>query len=140
MRRREFITLLGGAAAAAWPLAVRAQPSTRVYRLGWLIAFPENSPLAQGIVNAVAQALRSLGWVEGKNIHIDYRFAAADPALFKSYAAELVGLSPDAILATTTPAAAALRELTRTIPIIFVVVPDPSGWASFRAFHGPAAT
>jgi putative ABC transport system substrate-binding protein len=137
MRRREFITLLGGAAAAAWPLAVRAQPSTRVYRLGWLIAFPENSPLAQGIVNAVAQALRSLGWVEGKNIHIDYRFAAADPALFKSYAAELVGLSPDAILATTTPAAAALRELTRTIPIVFVVVPDPVGLGFVQSFPRP---
>jgi hypothetical protein len=83
MKRREFITLLGGA-AAAWPMAARAQQPPRVYRLGWLIAFPENSPLAQEIVIAVAQALRSLGWVEGKNIQIDYRFAAADPALFKT--------------------------------------------------------
>ena len=135
MKRREFITLLGG--TAAWPLAARAQQLPRVYRLGWLIAFPENSPLAQGIVAAVAQALRSLGWIEGKNIQIDYRFAAADPALFKTYAAELVGPSPDAILATTAPAAAALRELTRTIPIVFVVVPDPVGLGLVKSFPRP---
>jgi putative ABC transport system substrate-binding protein len=136
MKRREFITLLGGA-AAAWPVAARGQQASRLYRIGWLIAFPENSPLAQEIIKAVAQALRSFGWVEGKNIQIDYRFAAADPALFKKHAIELVGLSPDAILATTTPAAAALRDVTRTIPIVFVVVPDPVGMGFVQSFPRP---
>jgi ABC-type uncharacterized transport system substrate-binding protein len=136
VKRRDFITLLGGA-AAAWPRVARGQQAKQVYRLGWLIAFPENSPLAQEILTAFVQALRNFGWVEGKNIQIDYRFAAADPALFKKYAAELVGLSPDAILATTTPAAAALRELTRTIPIIFVVVPDPVGVGFVQSFPRP---
>ena len=135
MRRREFITLLGG--AAAWPLAARAQQPKSVFRLGWLIAFPENSPLARQIVAAFAQALRSFGWVEGRNIHIEYRFAAGDPALFKSYAAELVGLSPDAILASTTPAAVPVRELTRTIPIVFVLVPDPIGLGFVQSFPRP---
>ena len=136
MRRRQFITLLGGA-AAAWPLAARAQQPTRVYRLGWLIAFPEGSPLAQGVRTAMVQALRGLGWVEGNNIRIDYRFAAADPALFKRHAAELVGLSPDAIVATTAPAALALSERTRTIPIVFVVVPDPVGLGFVHSFARP---
>jgi putative ABC transport system substrate-binding protein len=134
--RRNFIKLLGGA-AAVWPLAVRAQQPTQVYRLGWLIAFPEGSPLAHGIQTAMVQALRGFGWVEGNNIRIDYRFAAADPALFKTHAAELVGLSPDAILATTTPAALALSERTRTIPIVFVVVPDPVGLGFVHSFPRP---
>jgi ABC-type uncharacterized transport system substrate-binding protein len=136
VKRREFIALVGGA-AAAWPLGARAQQPKRVYRLGWLIAFPENSPLARGIVAAVREALGRFGWVEGENIRIDYRFAAGEPALFKTYAAELVDLSPDAILATTTPPAAALRELTRTIPIIFVVVPDPVGLGFVQSFSRP---
>jgi putative ABC transport system substrate-binding protein len=86
-----------------------------------LIAFPENDPSTQADVTAFARALARLGWIEGKNIRIDYRFAAGDPALFKTYAAELVGLSPDAILAITPPAVAALREQTRTIPIVFLL-------------------
>jgi putative ABC transport system substrate-binding protein len=93
--------------------------------------------LARDIVAAVKQALGRLGWVEGTNLQIDYRFAASDPARFKTYAAELVGLSPDALLATTTPAAAALRELTRTIPIVFVVVPDPVGVGFVQSFPRP---
>jgi len=135
MRRREFVTLLGG--AAAWPLAARAQQTERMRRLAWLIAFPEKSPLAREVVAAAAQALQRLGWVEGRNIHIEYRFAAGDPALFKSYAADLVGLSPDAILASTAPAAAAVRELTRTIPIVFVLVPDPIGVGFVQSFPRP---
>jgi len=135
MKRREFITLLGG--AAAWPHVARAQQAERIRRLAWLIAFPEKSPLAREIVAAAAHALQRLGWVEGRNIHIEYRFAAGDPALFKSYAADLVGLSPDAILASTTPAAAAVRELTRTIPTVFVLVPDPIGVGFVQSFPRP---
>jgi putative tryptophan/tyrosine transport system substrate-binding protein len=96
-------------------------------RVGVLIAVPESHPFAQAFVAAFTQALGRLGWVEGKNIRLDYRFAAGDPALFKAYAAELVGLAPDAILASTAPALAALQQQTRTIPIVFVVVPDPVG-------------
>jgi putative ABC transport system substrate-binding protein len=137
MRRREFIMLIGGA-AAAWPLAAHAQQPERIRRLAWLIAFPEKSPLARALVAAVAQALQRLGWVEGRNIHIEYRFAAGEPALFKSYAADLVGLSPDMILASTTPAAAAVHELTRTMPIVFVLVPDPIGVGFVQSFPRPS--
>jgi putative tryptophan/tyrosine transport system substrate-binding protein len=91
--RRDFITLIGG--AAAWPLPARAQQD-RMRRIGLLIAFPENNPLAQQILAAFVESLRSLGWVERKNIQIDYRFASGDPVLFKTFGAELVGLSPDA--------------------------------------------
>ena len=89
------------------------------------MGFTENDPNTQAWLRAFAQALERLGWVEGKTIRIDYRFAAEDPTLFKTYAAELVGLSPDAMLASTPPAVAALRQQSRTIPIVFVNVPDP---------------
>src|SRR5439155_3803967 len=135
VRRRECIAVVGG--AAAWPLAGHAQPSDRVRRLGVLIPFPENDPLNQSYMTAFTQALGRLGWVEGKNIRIDYRFAAGDPTLFKTYAAELVGLSPDAILASSTPAAAALRDQTRTTPIVFVRVSDPVGLGFVRSLARP---
>ena len=84
--------------------------------------------------------MRTLGWVEGKDIHIEYRYAAAEPARFKAYAAELVGLAPDILLATTAPSATALHSLTRTIPIVFVWYPILSAWASWRHSAGPGAT
>ncbi len=134
--RRGVIALLGGA-AAAWPLALHAEQPERVRRLGVLIAFPENSPGAQAYVTAFAQALGRFGWVEDKNIRIDYRYAAGDPTRFKTYAAELVGLAPDAILASTAPATMALRDLTSTIPIVFVVVPDPVGLGFVQSLARP---
>jgi len=90
-----------------------------------LMLWSKTDPLEQKSRTAFEQALGRFGWVEGKNIRIDYRFPAGDPALFKTYAAELVGLLPDAILGSTTPGVAALREQTRTIPIVFVFVADP---------------
>jgi putative tryptophan/tyrosine transport system substrate-binding protein len=126
MRRRGFIAFLGGA-AAAWTLAGHAQQPERVRRVGVLMGFSENDPFAQRLVSAFAQALRRFGWVEGKNIVIDYRFAAGNPSLFETYAAELVGLMPDALLAGNTPAVVALRQQTRSIPIVFVLLPDPVG-------------
>jgi putative ABC transport system substrate-binding protein len=123
LRRRAFITVLAG--AAAWPLAGQAQQPEPIRRVGVLMAFTENDPTTQDWLKAFAQALERLGWVQGKNIRIDCRFAAEDPGLFKTYAAELVGLSPDAILASTTPAVAALRQESLTIPIVFVQLPDP---------------
>jgi putative ABC transport system substrate-binding protein len=102
-----------------------------------LIGFSENDPFVQKIVTAFTQALGRLGWVEGKNIRLDYRFAAGDPALYKTYAAELVGLAPDAILASPAPAVAALRQQTRTIPIVFVLLPDPVGLGFVQSLARP---
>jgi len=96
MKRRGFIAALTG--AAAWPLDGYAQKPEQIRRVGVLMSPPESSPVAQASVTAFVQALRGLGWVEGENIRIDYRFAAGDPTHFKTYAAELVGISPDAIL------------------------------------------
>jgi putative tryptophan/tyrosine transport system substrate-binding protein len=127
--------VLGG--AAAWPLAGHAQQPERVRRVGVLNPSPENDPGAQARVTAFVQALGSFGWVEGKNIRIDYRFAAGDPALFKTYAAELVGLAPDAILANSTSAVAALRQQTRTIPIVFTPVADPVGQGFVQSLARP---
>ena len=103
MRRREFMAIVGSA-LTAWPRAGHAQQPERFRRVGVLIAPPENHPVAQALVTAFAQALGRFGWAESKNIRIDYRFAGGDPTLYKTYAAELVGLMPDAILASTAPA------------------------------------
>ncbi len=135
MKRRGFITVLGG--AAAWPLAGHAQQPERIRRVGVLLGFSETDPFYHRIVSAFADALGRLGWVEGKNIRIDYRFAAGDPTLFKTYAAELVGLMPDAILADVLPAVAAVRQLTRTIPIVFLFVPDPVGLGLVQSLARP---
>jgi ABC-type uncharacterized transport system substrate-binding protein len=135
MRRRELITLLGG--ASAWPLAGHAQQPERVRRVGVLNPFPANDPGAQAEVTAFVQALGRFGSVEGKNIRIDYRFAAGDPTLFKTYAAELVGLSPDVILANSSSAVAALRQQTRTIPVVFTPVADPVGQGFVQSLARP---
>jgi putative ABC transport system substrate-binding protein len=135
VKRRRFIAVLGG--AAAWPLAGNAQQPERMRRIGVLLGFPENDPFTRAIVTAFAGALARLGWVEGKNIRIDYRFAAGDPALYKNYAAELVGLTPDAILGSPVPALAALRQHTRTISIVFVLVPDPVGLGFVQSLARP---
>ena len=133
--RRGFIMLLGG--AAAWPLAAHAQQPERMRRVGVLVAFPEHHPMPQAYVTAFVRALERFGWAEGKNIRIDYRFAAGDPTLFKTYATELVSLAPDAILASTAPALVALRQQTRTIPVVFVVVPDPVGQGFVQSLSRP---
>jgi putative ABC transport system substrate-binding protein len=135
MRRRELITVLG--VAAAWPLAGHAQQAERVRRVGVLLPWPEKDPVAQASVKAFANALASLGWVEGENIRIDSRFGAGDPALYKAYAAQLVGLAPDAILADVLPAVTAVREQTRTIPIVFLFVPDPVGLGLVQSLARP---
>jgi putative tryptophan/tyrosine transport system substrate-binding protein len=123
MRRREFIAVLGGAAAC--PLAGRAQQPERMRRVGVLLGPSENDPFARAIITAFIQALGRLGWVEENNIRIDYRYAAGEPTLFKAYATELVGLSPDVIFAGTAPAIVALRGQTQKIPIVFAGVGDP---------------
>ena len=138
MRRRGFIAGLGG--AAAWPFAGHAQQAQRIPRVGVLMPTPEGDPFTRAIVTAFADALQQFGWMQSKNIRVDYRFAAGDPKLFKSYAAKLVGLAPDTILASTTPAIEALSRHTRTIPIVFVLGVDPVGRGWVRASRGLAET
>jgi putative ABC transport system substrate-binding protein len=125
MRRREFITLLGG--AAAWPLAALAQHAERVRRVGLLIAQAEDDPQMGPYLQGFERALQELGWIEGRNIHVDYRFGASDPDRIQRFAREFVNSQPDLIVGHTTPVTAALARETKTIPIIFVVVSDPVG-------------
>jgi putative ABC transport system substrate-binding protein len=125
MKRREFITLLSGAAAR--PLAARAQQAERMRRIGVLANLPENDPDSRSRHAAFVQALQQAGWAEGRNVRVDYRFALADVARTREYAAELIALAPDVILATGTEITAALLQATRVVPIVFVLVPDPVG-------------
>ena len=124
MRRRQFIALLGGAAASL-PLAVRAQQDNRVRRIGWLVGLAEQDPEAQNRNAVVVQALRDLGWIVGRNLHIDYRYTIGDDRPFAAQAAELIALAPDVLLANNTPATRALQQATSTIPIVFALVLDP---------------
>jgi putative ABC transport system substrate-binding protein len=126
MQRRDFITLLGGA-AVAWPLAAQAQQSDQVRRIGMLIGYAENDPEIQARIAAFRQGLGRLGWTEGRNVRIDYRFAPAGPDQAQLFAKELVALRPDVLVGNSTPASAALLRETRTIPIVFVGVSDPVG-------------
>ena len=123
MRRREFITLIGGA-AATWPLAADAK-AERVRHLGVLMSNSEDDPLAQARVTAFRQALAELGWTEGRNLKIEWRWTGGDIARVREYATELVRLAPDVIVANGTPSVAALKQATSSIPIVFVVVNDP---------------
>jgi putative ABC transport system substrate-binding protein len=123
--RREFITLLGG--AAAWPLAARAQEIKQVRRIGVLTGDAEDDPGVKARLAAFRQGLDRLGWSLDRNVRIDYRFAANNPDQYQSLAKELVRLQPDVLLAYTTPVAAALERESRTIPIVFVNVSDPVG-------------
>ena len=124
MKRRAFITLLGGA-AVGWPLAARAQQAERVRRIGLLQGLAESDPEAQARTVAFRQALDVLGWIEGRNIRLDYRFAGGDSSRVQTYAAELVNSAPDLIVAHSSPVAAALKQATRTIPIVIAMVNDP---------------
>jgi len=126
VKRREFITLLGGT-AAAWPLAARAQQTEHMRKIGVLMGIAESDQEGQSSVAAFREELRKLGWMEGRNSEIDIRWAAADVELMKRFAKELVTLQPDLILASSTPATAAMLQQTRTVPIIFVLVADPVG-------------
>jgi putative ABC transport system substrate-binding protein len=126
MRRREFIVLVGSG-AAAWPLAARAQQSERTRRIGVLMNMTPDDPEEQARLAAFLQGLQQLGWTDGRNVRIDTRWAAADVGQFRIYAAELVALAPDVILAATTPGVAAVQQATRTVPIVIVTVVDPVG-------------
>ena len=125
MIRREFITLLGG--AAAWPLAARAQQGERMRRIGVLSTFAESDPEAQSLVEALDQTLQELGWVEGRNLRIDRRWAAGNPGRIEGFVKTLIEVEPDVFVAHGTPAVSALQKQTRNIPIVFVQVTDPIG-------------
>jgi putative ABC transport system substrate-binding protein len=124
MKRRAFIRLLGG--AAAWPLAARAQQTEQMRRIGVLLPSDQNNPAVQARIAALVQELQQLGWT-GRNVRIDIHWAGADAEKIRKHAAELAALAPDVILANGSVVVAPLLQATRTVPIVFVVVPDPVG-------------
>jgi putative ABC transport system substrate-binding protein len=125
MRRREFISLLGSA-VAAWPFVARAQQSDRVRRIGFLIGIADDAN-SRAMYEAFRQGLQQLGWIDDRNVRIDARFGAGDPVRTRKYASELVAFSPDVILVTGSFATQLLLQETRTVPIVFTIVPDPVG-------------
>jgi putative ABC transport system substrate-binding protein len=126
MRRRDFITLLSGA-AAAWPLAARAQQPEQMRRIGVLMNAAADDPEDQAEVAAFQQVLQQLGWSDGRNVRFDIRWSENDVDLDRRYAAELVALMPDVVLASGTLSVAAFQHITRTLPMVFVRVSDPVG-------------
>jgi hypothetical protein len=126
MKRREFIALLGGA-AASWPPAVRAQQGERVRRVGLLPGYAEGDVEGQASAAAFQERLQELGWTKGRNIQIDIRWTGGDPDKARTFAKELVNASPDLIVPTSNLVTAILQKETSTIPILFVLVGDPVG-------------
>ena len=126
MRRREFIGVLASE-AAAWPLTARAQQPERIRRIGVLMAQAENDPEGQARIAAFQQGLQQLGWTQGRNVRIEYRWSAGNEADTRKNAGELVALAPDVILASGTSTVGPLLQASRTVPIVFVVVADPVG-------------
>ena len=135
MRRREF--LLG--VAAAWPLAARAQQNQRVRRIGALMNVAADDPVSSARANALIEGLQARGWVDGRKMQIDYRWAVSKPELFQRHAVELATLAPDVILAAGGAALPAVLQATRTIPVVFVHAPDPVEAALLQAWRGRAA-
>jgi putative ABC transport system substrate-binding protein len=125
MKRRTFIAGLGG--AAAWPVVARAQQPDRIRRIGVLTNLASDDPDSLTRIGAFLQGLQELGWTDGRNVRIDYRWSAGDPERNTKYAAELIALAPAVILATGLPAVEPLIRASRTVPIVFVQVPDPVG-------------
>jgi putative ABC transport system substrate-binding protein len=125
LKRREFISLLGG--AATWPLAVHAQQGERMRRIGVLMNLTAEDPESQARNAAFLQGLQQLGWTVGHNLRIDHRWSAGDGKLVRKNAADLVGLAPDVIVAEGGVSLGPVLQLTRTIPIVFTIVPDPVG-------------
>jgi putative ABC transport system substrate-binding protein len=136
VQRRNFITLLGG--AAAWPLAARAQQAERMRRLGALMGYAESDSDARAWYAAFREALQKLGWTQGRNIQVDTRWATPDDAeSMRRFAMELVALQPDLLLSSTTPTTTALLQQTRTIPIVFALAADPIGSGFVASFAQP---
>ena len=134
--RREFITLLGGA-AAAWPLVTRAQQPDQARRIGILMLVGESDPQARAELAAFTTELQRLGWTEGQNVRIDYRWANGDVSRLQALAAQLVDLKPDLVVAQGSAALAALRQATRTRPVVFADVTDPVGQGFVQSLARP---
>jgi putative tryptophan/tyrosine transport system substrate-binding protein len=141
MRRRNFIALLGGA-AVGWPLLARAQKPERMRRIGVLMSHSADDPDALAMVSAFAQGLQERGWTVGGNARIEYRWGAGDLDRFRRYAAELVALSPDVVLASAGSIVGAFQQASRTVPIVFVTTIDPvgGGWVESLSRPGTNAT
>jgi len=135
MKRREFITLLGG--AAAWPLAARAQQPERIRRIGVLLNITADDPESQTRLAAFAQGLQSLGWIIGQNARVEYRWGGGSADAISQHATELVATAPDVILAQSTAAVSPLLQSTSTIPIVFTVVADPVGAGYVQSLARP---
>ena len=139
MRRRKFITLLGGAAvasSASWPLAARAQQPERMRRIGMLLGFGENEPEGRSRIAAFRQGMQELGWAEGRNLQIEYRWATAIDRI-RSSTAEIVALAPDVIVANATPFVDEVHKSTRSIPVVFVLSNDPVGLGPIASMAQP---
>ena len=126
MRRREFIAAFGSA-AVTWPLTARAQQPERMRRVGVVMGYAESDPNGQLQVTSFRQQLQKLGWVEGSNIRIDFRFAADDPERIRALAVELLGLRPDVMVSNSNVVTTILQSEVRAIPQVFVSVSDPIG-------------
>jgi ABC-type uncharacterized transport system substrate-binding protein len=140
VKRRDFITLLGG--AVTWPLAARAQHPEQMRRIAVLLSLAAGDPEGQARVEAFRQALRHLGWIEDRNVRFDIRWGAGDAELYRRHVAELIALSPDVILAAAASVLMPLLEATRTIPVVFAQATDPvgAGYVSSLAHPGGNAT
>jgi ABC-type uncharacterized transport system substrate-binding protein len=136
VKRRTFISLIGSA-AAAWPLAARAQQPERMRRIGVLVGSVDTDLESQARVAAFERGLQTLGWIAGRNVHLDYRFGSADSELIQKYAAELVGMMPDVILANSPQVLRALSQRTSTIPIVFALIVDPVGEGFIKSLAQP---
>jgi putative ABC transport system substrate-binding protein len=142
MKRREFIKLVGGGVAAAWPLAARPQQGERMRRIGVLTGIAADDPEGQARIAAFLQGLQQLGWTDGRNMRIEYRWAAGSASDLRKYAAELAALAPEVIFAAGGTSLGTLLQVTRAVPIVFAIVPDPvgSGFVDSLARPGGNAT
>jgi putative ABC transport system substrate-binding protein len=135
MKRREFITLLGG--AATWPITARAQSKARIPKVGVLMSVAEGDADSQKRIAAFRQGLIELGWIDGQNIKIEYRWASGKIELIRQYSKELVALTPDLIVANSTPAIQTMKEMTSSIPIVCALVNDPVGLGFVKSLSHP---
>src|SRR4029079_17910295 len=137
MKRREFVALLGVAAASTWPHGTRAQQFERTRLIGVLSGQAESDPESQRRSVMFREGLREAGWIEGRNIRIEFRWADGDAKRMQAYAEELVSLNPDALLCSSTPTLKALHQATSSVPIVFVTVSDPVGDGFVKSFQRP---